>query len=94
MEYQEKYEDLLRKAWTDSEFKARLLANPELVLREEGWEFPAGMSIKVVENSEHAHYLVIPPSPPLAELDLEPILVGNSDGEPQTHCTKCRVDGC
>ncbi len=94
MGFQDKYEDLLRKAWTDAEFKARLMATPEIVLREEGWDFPAGMRIRVVENTNDVHYLVIPPSPPLAELDLEPVAVAEANEAFGTRATRCGQDGC
>src|SRR5437588_119470 len=67
-----KWEDLVRRAWTDAAFKARLLADPLAVLREEGWEAPAGKTVRVVENTEDVLFLTLPASPPVAELILTP----------------------
>ncbi|MGA0121794.1 MAG: NHLP leader peptide family RiPP precursor [Gaiellales bacterium] len=52
--------DLYARALTDADFKAELMADAASVLREAGVEVPEGMSIKVVENSPSAYYLVLP----------------------------------
>ena len=52
------------KAWTDEKFKARLLNEPETVLREFGIEVPDDIEIVMHEDSpkrEHAVLLSPPP---------------------------------
>ena len=54
---------LIAKCWEDEALKARLIANPAAVLQEFGLEAPAGVELKVVENSVQVQYLVLPPKP-------------------------------
>jgi hypothetical protein len=41
-------------------FKARLIANPAAVLTEHGVKIPAGMTVKVHENTESVFHPVLP----------------------------------
>lgn len=55
---------IIQKAWEDPEFKARLLADPSKALQASfGIELPAGINLKVVEETPSDYYLVIPPNP-------------------------------
>ena len=57
------YGKLVAKAWRDPAFKAKLIADPQAVLREAGMAVPAGVTVKVVENTgTHLHF-VLPPKP-------------------------------
>jgi hypothetical protein len=51
---------IITKAWADEKFKARLLAEPAAVLKEEGIEVPEGITIKVLENTDKVTHVVIP----------------------------------
>lgn len=44
----------------DPALKAKLLANPAAVLTEHGVKIPAGMTVKVHENSASVFHLVLP----------------------------------
>ncbi|MGA1044870.1 MAG: NHLP leader peptide family RiPP precursor [Phycisphaerales bacterium] len=44
----------------DPALKAKLLANPAAVLTEHGIKIPAGMTVKVHENSASVFHLVLP----------------------------------
>lgn len=44
----------------DPALKAKLLANPAAVLAEHGVKIPAGMTVKVHENSASVFHLVLP----------------------------------
>ena len=57
------YQQLIAKCWADDAFKQRLLADPAGTLAAEGIEVPAGVSIKVAENTEQVFHLVIPARP-------------------------------
>jgi hypothetical protein len=61
-EYQ--WSQLVARAWADPAFKARLLADPAAVLKENGLELPPGMEIKVVEDSEKVLHLPLPATGP------------------------------
>lgn len=57
------YGKVVAKAWRDPAFKAKLIADPQAVLREAGMGVPAGATVKVVENTgTHLHF-VLPPKP-------------------------------
>ena len=55
------YAKLVRRAWNDPEFKARLIANPGAALTEAGVPVPPGVAIKVVEDTGALMHLVLPP---------------------------------
>ena len=61
---------VIAKAWSDPAFKARLLSNPQAALVEAGVEVPAGVTVKVVEDTETTRHLILPP-PPEGELSEE-----------------------
>jgi hypothetical protein len=57
------YGKVVAKAWRDPAFKAKLIADPQAVLREAGMAVPVGVTVKVVENTgTHLHF-VLPPKP-------------------------------
>ena len=72
------WSQIVAKAWADDKFKQRLLANPAAVLKENGMTMPAGVIVKVVENTEKVIYLTLPakPSGELSEADLEKVAGG------------------
>ena len=54
---------VIARAWRDPAFKAKLIADPQAVLREAGMAVPAGATVKVVQNTgTHLHF-VLPPKP-------------------------------
>jgi hypothetical protein len=77
-----KYGKVVAKAWSDSAFKAKLLKDPQAALVEAGVEVPAGVSVKVVEETETTRYFILPP-PPEGELSEEALekVAGGTQGE-------------
>jgi hypothetical protein len=61
---------VIARCWTDPAFKARLLADPVAVLREDGVEVPDGLQVKVLENTQAVQHWVLP-SPPRDVSDAE-----------------------
>jgi len=60
------------RAWTDADYKARLINDPHAALAETGVEVPAGITVKVVENTTDTQHLVLPVAPPEAgEVSME-----------------------
>jgi hypothetical protein len=59
---------IIAKSWADVAFKLRLLTDATAVLKEEGVEIPEGVSVKVVENTDQVHHLIIPQPPEPGEL--------------------------
>ncbi len=64
------YARVVAKAWQDDAFKQRLLANPRAVLEQEGLDLPAGVEVRLVENTDRLMYLNLPARPE-GELSIE-----------------------
>jgi len=80
---------LIAKAWSDADFKARLLANPAETLQAEGIEVPAGVKVNAVENTNEQFFLVIPNKPDeLSDEQLDNVAGGY--GEFSTPVWVCR----
>lgn len=55
---------IIRKAWEDPEFKAKLLADPRSAIYETfGIKLPQEIELKAVEETSTQFVLVIPPNP-------------------------------
>jgi hypothetical protein len=77
---------LIAKAWADEAFKARLLADPAGVLTAEGLAPPAGVSVKILENTDTVFNLVLPANPTdLSDEDMGAVSAGFSG------CRVCNV---
>ncbi|TEB09923.1 NHLP leader peptide family RiPP precursor [Pelotomaculum propionicicum] len=73
---------IIARAWSDADFKARLLANPAETLQAAGVEVPAGVKVKAVENTNEQFYLVIPQKPDdLSEEQLSNVAGGYNPGD-------------
>ena len=62
-EFQKAYGKLVAKAWADEEFKARLLAEPAVVFKENGIAVPEGVVLKIVENTKSTFHMILPAAP-------------------------------
>lgn len=51
------------RAWTDPDFKEKLVNDPHAALADVGVDVPDGASVKVVENSADTVHLVLPVMP-------------------------------
>jgi Nitrile hydratase, alpha chain len=51
-EFEDAWQQLIARAWCDPVLKARLLADPAAVLREQGLNVPAGVRVNVMENTD------------------------------------------
>jgi hypothetical protein len=69
--------ELVAKCWEDEGFKRQLMADPVATLQAQGVELPPGMKIQVVENTDQAFTLVIPPKPEdLSDEELDGVVGG------------------
>jgi len=57
------YGKVIARAWRDPAFKEKLIASPLAALKEAGVTLPAGVTVKVVENTDSHFHLVLPPKP-------------------------------
>ncbi len=63
--------EILAKAVEDSDFRARLLADPKAVVSAEtGVEIPEWYNIEIHEDTATAAHLILPPTDRLTEADL------------------------
>jgi hypothetical protein len=62
-ETQKNYGKIVAKAWQDAEFKAKLMADPKSVLKENGVEVPERSEVKIVENTDKLVHFTLPPKP-------------------------------
>jgi Nitrile hydratase, alpha chain len=77
-EQAKKMSQLIAKCWSDEDFKRKLLADPAATLTAEGAEFPAGLSVKAVEDTDKLVHFVIPPKPTeLSDEDLDQVAGGS-----------------
>lgn len=72
------FQQIIAKCWADEHFKQRLLADPAGTLKQEGIEVPAGVMVKVVENTAQVVNLVIPQKP--TDLDDEALIIATGGG--------------
>jgi len=77
-EFQKAYGKVVAKAWADPDFKAKLLADPRTVLKENGVAIPEDVEYRVVENTDQVVHLILPaaPSGQLSEEALETLAGG------------------
>ncbi len=79
--------EAIAHAWTDANYKSRLVAEPGAALAEHGIEVPEGTTVKVVENSADTHHVVLPIRPANADKmspeELEKIAAGRDIYPPQ-----------
>jgi len=77
-EVNKKIGEIMTKCWEDESYKQKLLADTNAVLETEGVPVPAGLTIKVVENTADVVYYVLPrdPKAELSDADLESVAGG------------------
>lgn len=70
---------IIRKAWTDGAFKARLLSDPAATLKAEGFDLPAGREVRVLEDTAEVVHYVLPAMPgELTDAELDAVSGGRS----------------
>src|SRR5262249_17491172 len=80
-DFEAKWGDLVSRAGADDALKKRLLADPAAVLKEHGLIVPAGVTVKVVENTDKLIHLTLPQPPSAVELTEEELqaVAGGAD---------------
>lgn len=84
-EWQVKWGKLVAKTWQDDNLKKQLLNDPMPVLKAHGIELPAGMSAKIVENTDKLLHFPLPPKPSAHDLSEEQ-LSAVSGGQSKSCC--------
>lgn len=64
MNTQELKNQIIEKAWTDAEFKAQLLKNPKVAIKDAfGVDVPDEINLHVNEEDSSNYYLALPQNP-------------------------------
>lgn len=87
-EQRKKYAEVIAKAWSDENFKKKLLEHPREALKEMGVDVPTSSSIKVCDSSDGTFYLVLPQKPS-GNLDADSLknITGGMCGCGNYYCT-------
>jgi ferritin-like protein len=57
-------DQIIEKAWTDAEFKSKLLADPKSAIKDAfGVDIPEDVQVDVLEETSNKYYLVLPQNP-------------------------------
>ncbi len=79
---------VIARAWSDPDFKAQLLNDPKTVLAGYGVDLPAGLTLKIVENTADTIHIVLPATPSQASVlsdgDLQNLAGGKKGLNPET----------
>ncbi|HVS39708.1 MAG TPA: NHLP leader peptide family RiPP precursor [Gemmataceae bacterium] len=101
-DFEYEWSQLVARAWADPAFKAKLLADPAAVLKENSLTPPPGVQLKVVENTDKVIHLVLPTKPSsqeLSEAELQQVAGGHcrgcggcrgGEGRERCRCERCR----
>lgn len=74
MPLQNPVSQLIVKAWTDPDFKKKLIADPYNILKAEGLQVDPKVKIHIHENTDSEIHYVLPSGPtnlPLSDADIE-----------------------
>ncbi len=78
---------VIARAWSDPDFKARLLNDPRAALVGYGVDLPAGLNLKIVENTTDTIHIVLPATPSqagdLSDEDLQNLAGGKTTLTPE-----------
>jgi len=84
-EQNKKMAKIIARAWSDESFKERLIANPRSVLAEYEIFLPAGVEVKVLEQTVDVMYIVVPLKPG-EEWLIKPMMSEDTD---EISCVRC-----
>lgn len=81
---------VIARAWREPAFRAKLIADPRATLTEAGVVIPAGVTVKVLEDTATHRHFVLPPEPTghLSDEALDMAGAGSSD-EPRPMTVGC-----
>jgi hypothetical protein len=70
-EQAKKIQQIIAKAWSDEDYKQKLLSETAATMLAEGIDLPIGIELKIVENTPQVTYMVLPLKPLTTELNDE-----------------------
>ena len=57
------YNQIVAKAWGNEMFRQKLMRDPGGTLKQEGVDLPAGVDVKVMEDTDNVVHFVLPKKP-------------------------------
>lgn len=86
---------IVAKAWSDDEFKKRLMSDSETVFAEYGIQLPAGTDVMVLQDTPTVRHFVLPVSP-AGDLTEEELIGGTGAALYcySGYCGRCGRCGC
>ncbi len=82
---------VIARAWSDPDFKAQLLSDPKTAISGYGIDLPAGLDLKIVENTADTFHIVLPAKPSqaseLSDEDLQNLAGGKDISAKICFCT-------
>ncbi|MCB0086459.1 MAG: NHLP leader peptide family RiPP precursor [Caldilineaceae bacterium] len=91
------YQSIIARAWSDPEYKERLLRDPKTVLAEAGMQVPEHLNVQVHANTDNTLNLVLPNSPAgeaISEEELEQVAGGTYTILNLPACVVTAIAGC
>ncbi len=77
---------VIARAWSDPAFKAQLLSDPKAAIAGYGIDLPAGLNLKIAENTADTIHIVLPATPSqaaeLSDEDLQNLAGGKKFADP------------
>ena len=67
-DWRKQWAGIVAQAWTDEKFKQHVLADPAGALKDRGLHVPAGVQVKVVQDTDNIIHLTLPTKPSSEEL--------------------------
>src|SRR6185312_16155436 len=61
--FRKTWAEVVARAWKDDLFKRKLLTRTDEALKEYGLAVPAGLNLKILEETSNSAYLVLPRKP-------------------------------
>ena len=83
------FSKIVSLAWSDPNFKAKLLSDPAAACAEVGVPLPPNLTIKVVEDTDTVMHVVLPPAPPgpdFTDQTIEKATAANLYSSGNSHC--------
>src|ERR1041384_192066 len=67
--WQDTIAEIIAKTWSDPAFKARVKSDAAAVMRDYGLDVPAGLTVRVHENTPTVSHVVLPMKPDNVSID-------------------------
>jgi hypothetical protein len=94
-DHQQKFREIIARAWKDENFKQRLLSDPKGVFREAGITLPSNLKVNVQVDTPDTVNFVIPRNPAESELSEETLnAVSGGSANADTCYQTCGQNTC